>query len=246
MDDQNRVTILIERHCELLGLAMDLRFFEIYRRSDYLWTLFEGALFSIGLTVGAAIMGFLFALILSGVRYGQIPHVRHVATWYVEFIRNTPLIVQLFFVAFGLPMLFGYQWPFWAHALLALVLNFSAYFSEILRAGYGSVPAGQREAAAALGIGKLVIFLKIVLPQAVAKMYPSLASQFIFLFLTTGVISEIGVNDLTQAGKFIDSRTFRTFEVFFTLTVLYIAISLVFKVILALVQRRLFAWQVAR
>jgi polar amino acid transport system permease protein len=84
------------------------------------------------------------------------------------------------------------------------------------------------------------------LPQAVARMYPSLASQFIFLFLTTGVISEIGVNDLTQAGKFIDSRTFRTFEVFFTLTVIYIAISLGFKVILALLQRRLFAWQVAK
>ena len=225
---------------------MDLRFFEIYRRGDYLWTLFEGALFSIALTVGAAIIGFLFALALSGVRYGQIPYVRHLATSYVEFIRNTPLIVQLFFVAFGLPLLLGYQWPFWAHALLALVLNFSAYFSEILRAGYGTVPDGQREAAAALGMGNLLIFFKIVLPQAIAKMYPSLTSQFIFLFLTTGVISEIGVSDLTQAGKFIDSRTFRTFEVFFTLTVLYIAISLSFKVILAGLQKRLFAWQVVR
>ena len=225
---------------------MDLRFFEIYRRSDYLWTLLEGALFSIGLTVSAAIIGFAFALALSGVRFAQVPYIRNVATCYVEFIRNTPLIVQLFFVAFGLPLLLGYQWPFWAHALLALVLNFSAYFSEILRAGYGTVSAGQREAAAALGMGNLLIFFKIILPQAVAKMYPSLASQFIFLFLTTGVISEIGVNDLTQAGKFIDSRTFRTFEVFFTLTVLYIGISLTFKIILAGLQRHLFAWQLAR
>jgi polar amino acid transport system permease protein len=225
---------------------MDLRFFEIYRRSEYLLMLFEGALFSIGLTLAAAAMGFVFALALSGVRYGQVPYIRTVATCYVEFIRNTPLIVQLFFVAFGLPMLLGYQWPFWAHALLALVLNFSAYFSEILRAGYGTVSNGQTEAAAALGLSKPLIFFKIILPQAVARMYPSLASQFIFLFLTTGVISEIGVNDLTQAGKFIDSRTFRTFEVFFTLTVIYIAISLGFKVILAVLQRRLFAWQVAK
>jgi polar amino acid transport system permease protein len=225
---------------------MDLRFFEIYRRSDYLLLLLEGALFSIVLTLAAAFLGFLFALVLSGVRYGEVPYIRTAATCYVEFIRNTPLIVQLFFVAFGLPMLLGYQWPFWAHALLALVLNFSAYFSEILRAGYGTVSAGQTEAASALGLSKPLIFGKIILPQAVAKMYPSLASQFIFLFLTTGVISEIGVNDLTQAGKFIDSRTFRTFEVFFTLTVIYIAISLCFKVILALLQRRFFAWQVAR
>jgi len=225
---------------------MDLRFFEIYRRSEYLWILFEGALFSIGLTLGAAILGFLFALVLSGVRFAQVPYLRNIATGYVEFIRNTPLIVQLFFVAFGLPLLLGYQWPFWAHALLALVLNFSAYFSEILRAGYGTVSTGQREAAAALGMGYVLVFYKIILPQAVAQMYPSLASQFIFLFLTTGVISEIGVNDLTQAGRFIDSRTFRTFEVFFTLTVLYIAISLAFKVALARLQVWLFAWQVAR
>lgn len=77
-------------------------------------------------------------------------------------------------------------------------------------------------------------------------MYPSLASQFIFLFLTTGVSSEIGVNDLIQVGKFIDSRTFRTFEVFFTLTPLYIGISLGFKLILAVAQRYFFAWQVAQ
>lgn len=183
---------------------------------------------------------------MSGVRFAQVPYIRNIATCYVEFIRNTPLIVQLFFVAFGLPMLLGYQWPFWAHALLALVLNFSAYFSEILRAGYGTVADGQREAAAALGLSNMLIFFKIILPQAVAKMYPSLTSQFIFLFLTTGVISEIGVNDLTQAGKFIDSRTFRTFEVYFTLTLLYIVISLTFKALLAGLQRYLFGWQVAR
>ncbi|WP_218132116.1 amino acid ABC transporter permease [Roseicitreum antarcticum] len=208
--------------------------------------LLEGAAFSIALTLAAAVLGFVFALGLSGVRFAQIRYLQSVATCYVEFIRNTPLIVQLFFVAFGPPLLLGYQWPFWAHALLALILNFSAYFSEILRSGYGTVSDGQREAAAALGIGKVLTFFKIVLPQAIAKMYPSLASQFIFLFLTTGVIAEIGVNDLTQAGKFIDSRTFRTFEVFFTLTVIYIAISLCFKLLLAGLQRYFFGWQVAR
>lgn len=225
---------------------MDLRFFEIYRRADYLWLLLEGAMFSVVLSVLSAILGFVMALGLSGVRFAQVPFARNIAASYVEFIRNTPLIVQLFFVAFGLPMLLGYQWPFWAHALLALTLNFSAYFSEILRAGYGTVSTGQSEAAAALGLKGPQIFFKIILPQAVAQMYPSLTSQFIFLFLTTGVISEIGVNDLTQAGKYIDSRTFRSFEVFFTLTLIYIGISLSFKAVLALLQRRMFRWQVAR
>lgn len=225
---------------------MDLRFFEIYRRGDYLLLLLEGAALSAALTIFAALMGMALALTLSGVRYARIGGVRHVAAAYVEFVRNTPLIVQLFFVAFGLPTLLGYQWPFWAHALLALTLNFSAYFSEILRSGYATVGAGQTEAAAALGLRPRQTFFKVVLPQAVAKTYPSLVSQFIFLFLTTGVIAEIGVNDLTQAGKFIDSRTFRSFEVFFTLTLIYILMSLSFKAALAMIQRRLFRWQAAR
>lgn len=225
---------------------MEFRFFEIYRNAEYLALLAKGAGVSAALTVTGGVLGFLLALLLSGARYRKLPVAAQISAAYVDFIRNTPLIVQLFFVAFGLPMLLGYQWPFWAHALLALAINFSAYFSEILRAGYNSVEDGQIEAAQSLGISRLVIFLKVILPQAVARMFPSLNSQFIFLFLTTGVISEIGVNDLTQAGLYIDSRTFRSFEVFISLTVIYILLSLTFKAILTLMQRRLFPWQGAR
>jgi polar amino acid transport system permease protein len=151
--------------------------------------------------------------------------------------------VQLFFFAFGLPILLGYQWPFWAHALLALTLNFSAYFAEILRAGFQSIEDGQKEAALSLGISPTVLFFKIIFPQAVSKTFPSLNSQFIFLFLTTGIISEIGVVDLTQAGIFIDSRTFRSFEVFITLTVLYIFLSIFLKLLLSILQKYFFRWR---
>ncbi|MEO0620888.1 MAG: amino acid ABC transporter permease [Pseudomonadota bacterium] len=225
---------------------MEFRFFEIYRNAEYFWLLAEGAAFSAGLTLAAATLGFALALMLAGARYAKVPVLAPFATAYVEFTRNTPLIVQLFLVTFGLPQLFGYQWPFWAHALLALSLNFSAYFAEILRAGFVSIGAGQVEAARALGLTASRTFFLVVFPQATAKMYPALGSQFIFLFLTTGVISEIGVTDLTHAGVFIDSRTFRSFEVFATLTLIYIALSLGFKTALALGQRLLFPWQVAR
>ncbi|MFT4784058.1 MAG: polar amino acid transport system permease protein [Paracoccaceae bacterium] len=228
------------------GGNVELRFFEIYRNSEYLWFLFEGACVSAGITMVSGSLGFLLALVLSGLRYFRTPVLSQISTGYVEFIRNTPLIVQLFFVAFGLPMLLGYQWPFWAHALLGLTLNFSAYFSEILRAGFNTVDTGQKEAASALGIPKVIVFLKVVMPQSVARMFPSINSQFIFLFLTTGVISEIGVRDLTQAGLFIDSRTFRSFEVFITLTGIYIVLSLGFKVGLSLLQRAVFKWQFLR
>lgn len=206
-----------------------LRFFEIYRSDEYLRLLLDGILISAGLTVLAGILGVIVALGLASVRYWEIPVIKWFAAAYVDFIRNTPLIVQLFFIAFGLPAAFGYTWPFWAHALLALTINFSGYFAEIFRSGFASIPRGQREAAAALNLSQTTIFKHVVLPQAVISMFPSLSSQFIFLFLTTGVISEIGVADLTHAGVFIDSRTFRSFEVFITLTGLYILISLALK-----------------
>lgn len=224
----------------------DLRFFEIYRNPEYISLLFQGATVSAVLTIAGGLAGFLLAALLAAVRHYKVPVLAPVAAVYVEFIRNTPLIVQMFFVAFGLPLLLGYQWPFWAHALLALSLNFSAYFAEILRAGLAGISEGQSEAAAALGLPKWLGFTKILFPQAVASMFPSLNSQFIFLFLTTGVISEIGVTDLTWAGLFIDSRSFRSFEVFFTLTVIYVLMALTFKMLLGLAHDRLFKWKVVR
>lgn len=221
----------------------DLRFFEIYRNSDYLWRLAEGIWLSVSLTVGAAAVGFIAAGLIAVARMNKTPVLSQIAVAYVEFIRNTPLIVQLFFVAFGLPLLFGYKWPFWGHALLGLTLNFSAYFAEILRAGLVAIPKGQIEAATALGLKQRIRFTKVVFPQVIASVYPSLTSQFIFLFLTTGVISEIGVEDLTHAGVFIDSRTFRSFEIFITLTGLYVGIALLFKTVLLAIDRRCFAWK---
>ena len=139
----------------------ELRFFEIYRSSDYVGLLLDGLLVTGGLSLGAGAAGFLVAIIFAMVRYWHVPVLRNIAASYVEFIRNTPLIVQLFFFAFGLPALFSYVWPFWCHALLALTVNFSGYFSAILYSGFIKTPKGQLEAATALGINKSVTFYKI-------------------------------------------------------------------------------------
>ena len=221
---------------------IEFRFYEIYRSEEFLLLLLKGMFVSLWLTIGAAIFGFVFANLLAVSRLNKIPIFGILSTAFVEFTRNTPLIVQLFFNAFGLPLLLGYQWPFWSHALLALSLNFSAYFAEILRAGFEDVRKGQIEAAKSLGLPKMLIFVKIIFPQALCMVYPALNSQFIFLFLTTGIISEIGVKELTQAGVYIDSRTFRSFEVFFTLTILYILLSLMLKTALKFIYNRIFFW----
>ena len=225
---------------------MELRFFEIYRSSEFLILLLEGAAMSAALSVVGGFLGLIFAIVLAVSRSRNIPIIGVFSTCYVEVIRNTPLIVQLFFVAFGLPLLIGYSWPFWAHALLALTLNFSAYFAEILRSAIASISYSQTEAAQALGLRNNTIFRKIVFPQAIAASFPSLNSQFIFLFLTTGVISEIGVTDLTNAGLFIDSRTFRSFEVFISLTAIYIFLALAFKAALTSYYRFAFRWEAAK
>ena len=207
----------------------DFRFFEIYRSSEYVGLIFDGILISSSLTVIAGTLGFIIAFLLAASIYWKVKPLNYLSICWIDFIRNTPLIVQLFFVTFGLPLIFQYVWPFWAHALLALTINFTGYFGEILRSGFNSTPNSQLEAAYSLNLSKNTIFRKIVLPHTLIKMFPSLSSQFIFIFLTTGIISEIGVNDLTHAGLYIDSRTFRTFEIFIILSILYVALSLLFK-----------------
>ena len=213
----------------------DFRFYEIYRSLEYMNLLFDGILISSSLTITSGILGFIIAFILAVSIYWKIKPLNYISICWIDFIRNTPLIVQLFFVTFGLPLIFKYVWPFWAHALLALTINFTGYFGEILRSGFNSIPNSQLEAAHSLNLDKLTVFRKIVLPHTLIKMFPSLSSQFIFIFLTTGIISEIGVNDLTHAGLYIDSRTFRTFEIFIVLSILYVALSLTFKASLELV-----------
>ena len=161
----------------------ELRFFEIYRTEEYLLLLVEGIGVSTALTIGAGAMGFSLAFILAALNYWKVPILGFLAACYIDFIRNTPLIVQLFFFAFGLPALIGYVWPFWCHALLALTINFSGYFAEILRSGYASTAVGQLEAAISLNLSRTLNFFKVILPQTIIKMFPSLSSQFIFIFL---------------------------------------------------------------
>ena len=216
----------------------DFRFFEIYRSSEYLHLILDGILISSSLTIASGFLGFITAFFLAAMIYWKFFPLNFFSICWIDFIRNTPLIVQLFFVTFGLPLIFEYVWPFWAHALLALTINFTGYFGEILRSGYNSTPKNQLEAAYSLNLNKITIFRKIVLPHTLIKMFPSLSSQFIFIFLTTGIISEIGVNDLTHAGLYIDSRTFRTFEIFIILSMLYVTLSLLFKSSLEIIFNR--------
>ncbi|MGB5870621.1 MAG: amino acid ABC transporter permease [Albidovulum sp.] len=221
----------------------EFRFYEIWRSGEYLETLFYGILTSFWLTVVGSIIGFAMGIVLALAQAKNVNvFIRYTVVSYIEFVRNTPFIVQLFFVVFGLPLLLNYHWSLQNSALLAIVLNFSAYFGEVTRAGIEAVSKGQTEGAYSLGMTKRQTILDVILPQALANVYPSLTSQFVFLFLTTGLISEVGVQDLTWAGRFVADRTFRDFEVFIVLTILYMLMVYFFMGVMALIKRMVFPW----
>jgi polar amino acid transport system permease protein len=166
--------------------------------------------------------------------------VKRIVGAYVEIIRNTPLLVQLFLIFFGLPSL-GLRLDGVTAAMLALVINLGAYTTEIVRAGLEAVPKAQVEAGHSLGLSGLQVFRHIVMFPALKAMYPALASQFVLLMLATSVVSQISVEDLFHAASIVQSRTFRDFEVYTVIGVLYLGLAFAFRGLFALIYKLAFA-----
>jgi len=160
---------------------------------------------------------------------------------YVEIIRNTPFLVQIFLIFFGLPSL-GLRLSPWQAALIAMVVNVGAYATEIIRAGIESILKGQVEAGMALGLSKLQIFRYVILIPALRAVYPALTSQFILLMLTSSVVSAISAEELTSIANDIQSQTFRSFEIYIVVTVMYLVMSLMFSALFTGIYRALFAY----
>jgi len=153
---------------------------------------------------------------------------RALADIYVETVRNTPLLVQLFLFFFALPSL-GIRLSAEQAAMLALVFNNGAYATEIVRAGIENVHKSQREAAASLGLSRLQIFRHVVLLQALERVYPPLTSQFILLMLASSIVSAVGAEELTAFGNRIQSENFRALEVYFVCGALYLLLTFLFR-----------------
>src|SRR5450432_4381716 len=164
-------------------------------------------------------------------RDSRFPPLRWLTMSFVELIRNTPFLVQIYFIFFALPLA-GVRLNPTVTAIIALGVNGGAYAIEIIRGGVQSINKGQIEAGLALGLHKLQIFRLIVLKPALRAIFPSLASQFILLTLTTSIASAISAYELTSVARRIESDSFRSFEVYGTVTLLYLAMSwLVMKIL---------------
>lgn len=159
---------------------------------------------------------------------------------YVELIRNTPFLVQLFFIFFGLPAL-GVQLDEWQAAILAVVVNLGAYSTEIIRAGIEATPKGQIEAALSLALTRAQVFRHVVLVPALGRVWPAICSQVVIVMLGTSVCSQIAAEELTFAANFIQSRNFRAFETYFVVTAIYFLLAIGVRQVLIQVGQRLLA-----
>ncbi|WP_280570631.1 amino acid ABC transporter permease [Chromohalobacter sp. 296-RDG] len=203
--------------------------------------ILKGLMTTVWLTVVTTFVGIALAIVVAYVRDGGRGIASRLLGAYVEVTRNTPFIVQLFFLFFGLPAL-GVPISATVAALLAMVLNLGAYTAEILRAGIDSTARGQHEAARALGLSRLQSFRHVVLVPAFSRVYPSLISQCIIVMLGSAVVSQISVFDLTYAANFIQSRNFRGFEVYLVVTLIYLLLAVGLRLAFEFVGRRLFAF----
>ena len=150
---------------------------------------------------------------------------------YVELIRNTPFIVQLFFIFFGLPAA-GVKLDESTAAFLAMTINLGAYSTEIIRAGIEAVPKGHIEAGVSLAMTKWQVLRHIILKQAFQKVYPALSSQIIIVMLGSAVVSQISAQDLTYAANLVASRNFRNFEVYLLVALTYLGLAMLMRSLL--------------
>jgi polar amino acid transport system permease protein len=194
--------------------------------------LLEGLSLTLQLSFVTMLLGLAIGVACASLRlYGPRP-VRLVVATYVEAIRNTPLLVQLFLVFFGLPSL-GLRLDATTASIIALTVNLGAYATEIVRAGLEAIPRAQVEAGVSLGLSGLQVFRHVILMPALKIMYPALASQFILLMLATSVVSQISAPELFHTASIIQSRTFRDFEVYIVVAALYLALALAFRAVFA-------------
>ncbi|WOD09141.1 amino acid ABC transporter permease [Marinomonas sp. GJ51-6] len=197
------------------------------------------------LTILTTILGVALGTTCATIRqYGNSASQR-VVTVYVELIRNTPFIVQLFFIFFGLPSI-GMMLSPWEASVIALTINLGAYSTEIIRAGLSSISKGQMEAAKVLGLNFRQTLTRVVFTPAFEKIYPALTSQCIIVMLGSAVISQISVEDLTYAANLVQSRNFRAFESYLVTAFLYLGLSILLRFAFNLLGKRLFVYRATK
>ena len=212
---------------------------------DYGPVILKGLFVTVELTLVGAVAGMFLGILCAWIRTLGPEMLRPPVATYVELIRNTPFMIQLFFIFFGLPSV-GVQLSELQAANLAMIINLGAYSSEIIRAGIEATPKGQFEAGAALALRPLQTFRLVILVPALQRIWPALSSQIVIVMLGSAVVSQIAAEDVTFAANFIQSRTFRAFEAYMLSTAIYLLFAIALRQLLNQLGRWIFPKVAAR
>jgi len=203
--------------------------------------LLQGLWLTLGITLVSLCLSLVIGLLSALMRLSNSPMARGIAWVYLELIRNTPLLIQIFIIYFVFaPIL---DLGRFTSAVLALSLFEGAYASEIIRAGILAIPGGQWEASASLGMNVGQSYRHIILPQALRQMIPPLTSQGISLVKDSALVSTIAIYDLTMQGQQIIAETFLTFEIWFVVAAIYLAVTMILSFLVKYLEYRLSTYE---
>lgn len=197
-----------------------------------------GAGVTIQITVLSTTIGFIVGLIVAVARISKLKLLRILAEVYVEFFRGTPLLVQIFLFYFALPVITGQRIDPFIAAISACGINSGAYVAEIFRAGIQSVDAGQMEAGRSLGMTWIQTMRYIIVPQAFKRVIPPLGNEFIAMLKDSSLVSVIGFEELTRRGQLIIAKTYGSMEIWLSVAVIYLAMTLTISRLVAYLERR--------
>lgn len=213
---------------------MDFRWDLVFRSFP---VLLEGAWVTIKLTTIAVAIGLVIGTFVGMARTSKNKLLYGIASVYVDFIRGTPLLVQIFLVYMGLPQVLGFPIPVWIAAISALGINSGAYVAEIVRAGIQSIDRGQVEAARSLGMTHRQTMRYIILPQAFKRIIPPLGNEFIAMLKDSSLVAVISLEELMRKGQIIQTRTFRPFEIYLAVAFIYLIMTLSISRLVAWTER---------
>ena len=200
--------------------------------------LLAGAGVTIEITAIAVGLGFILGLITSVCRLSGVKVLQVIAVCYVNIIRGTPMLVQIFLIYFALPMVIGERINPFVAAVAACSINSGAYVSEIFRAGIQSVDKGQMEAGRSLGLSWMQTMRYVILPQAFKHVIPPLGNEFISMTKETSLVSVIGFEELTRRGQLIIAKTYGSFEIWLTVAAIYLVMTLTIARLVSYLERR--------
>lgn len=207
--------------------------------SRYYQMYITGTLNTLALAFFTLLLGVVFGVLLALMRLSKNPFLKGISSSYIEFIRGTPLLVQLYIVYYGLPQVTGMRFPSFVAGIIALTINSSAYIAEIIRAGILSVNAGQMEAVRSLGMSHTLAMRYIIIPQAFKNILPALGNEFIVVIKESAIVSIIGIYDIMYSGNIIRGNTYRPFEPLIVVAVIYFVITFTLSNLMGIAERRM-------